>query len=102
MKCRRYQGFISKIATFYQLMRLPVHWCLNWKPCVNSKTRTNVSSSWWPIWALQRLVELVSVRTAEEHQTRRPLPLLVEAGFEIVESERLRAGTVERVLARKH
>jgi ubiquinone/menaquinone biosynthesis C-methylase UbiE len=61
----------------------------------------HVGSSWWPIWVLQRLVELVSVRTAEEHQTRRPLPLLVEAGFEIVESERLRAGTVERVLARR-
>jgi len=61
----------------------------------------HVGSTWWPVWAVQRLVELVSVRAAEEHQTRRPLPLLVEAGFEIAESERLRAGTVERVLARK-
>jgi ubiquinone/menaquinone biosynthesis C-methylase UbiE len=61
----------------------------------------HVGSTWWPIWAVQRLVELASVRSAEEHQTRRPLPLLVEAGFEPVESERLRAGTVERVLARK-
>lgn len=61
----------------------------------------HVRSTWWPIWAGQRVVELVSVRTAEEHLTRRPLPLLVEAGFEIVESHRLRAGTVERVRARK-
>lgn len=61
----------------------------------------HVGSTWWPIWAVQRLVEVVSVRRTEEHQTRRPLPLLVEAGFEIVESERMRAGTVERVCARK-
>ena len=61
----------------------------------------HIRSSWWPIWAGQRLVEFVSVRTAEEHLTRRPLPLLVDAGFEIVERERLRAGTVERVFARK-
>lgn len=61
----------------------------------------HVGSTWWPIWGVQRLVELVSVRTSQEHQTRRPLPLLVMAGFELVESQRLRAGTVERVLARK-
>lgn len=61
----------------------------------------HVGSTWWPIWAVQRLVEVVSVRRTEEHQTRRPLPLLVEAGFEIVESERMRAGIVERVCARK-
>lgn len=61
----------------------------------------HVGSSWWPIWLVQRLVEVVTVRVAEERQTRRPLPLLVEAGFEIVESQRLRAGTVERVFARR-
>ena len=61
----------------------------------------HVGSPWWPIWLVQRLVEVVTVWAAEEHQTRRPLPLLVEAGFEIVESQRRRAGTVERVFARK-
>lgn len=61
----------------------------------------HVGSPWWPIWIVQRLVEFVTVWSAEEHQTRRPLPLLVEAGFEVVESQRLRAGTVERVFARK-
>ena len=61
----------------------------------------HVGSTWWPIWVVQRLVELVTVWTADEHYTRRPLPLLVEAGFEIVESERLRAGTVERVFAQR-
>ena len=61
----------------------------------------HVASSWWPVRAGQRLVELVSIRTAGEHFTRRPLTLLAAQGFELVESERLRAGTVERVHARR-
>ena len=61
----------------------------------------HIGSSWWPVWLLQRLVDVVSVRTANEHYTRRPLVLLPEAGFDVVESVRLRAGTVERVWARK-
>ena len=61
----------------------------------------HIGSSWWPIWAGQRLLEMVTVRTAGEHQTRRPLPVLLAAGFAIEESERLKAGTVERVAAVK-
>jgi ubiquinone/menaquinone biosynthesis C-methylase UbiE len=61
----------------------------------------HVGSNWWPIWLGQRLVELVSVATAGEHQTRRPLPVATETGFEVVESARLKAGTVERVWLRK-
>jgi len=61
----------------------------------------HVGSNWWPIWGLQRLAELVTVRTAGEHQTRRPLRTAVATGFEVVASQRLRAGTVERVHARK-
>ena len=61
----------------------------------------HIGSTWWPVWAGQRLVELVSIRTASEHFTRRPLTLLAAQGFEIVESQRLRAGTVERVHARR-
>jgi len=41
------------------------------------------------------------MRAAGEHFTRRQLPLVRAAGFDIVEAERLKAGTVERVLARK-
>jgi hypothetical protein len=33
--------------------------------------------------------------------TRRQLPLVKAAGFEIVETERLKAGTVERIAAHK-
>jgi ubiquinone/menaquinone biosynthesis C-methylase UbiE len=61
----------------------------------------HVGSTWWPLWLLQRLADVVTVRTAGEHYTRRPLTLLDDAGFEVVESQRLRAGTVERVCARR-
>ena len=61
----------------------------------------HIGSSWWPIWAAQRLLETVTIRTAGEHQTRRPLPVVRAAGFTIEESERLKAGSVERVAAVK-
>lgn len=61
----------------------------------------HVGSNWWPVWVVQRLLETVTVRTAGEHQTRRPLPLLRAAGFEVEQAQRLRAGTVERVAARR-
>lgn len=61
----------------------------------------HIASNWWPIWAGQRLVELVTIRTAGEHMTRRPRPLVEAAGFVVEESERLKAGTVERLAARK-
>jgi ubiquinone/menaquinone biosynthesis C-methylase UbiE len=61
----------------------------------------HVASSSRVLRAGQRLVELVSVPLANEHYTRRQLPLVEEAGFEVVENERLRAGTVERLHAVK-
>jgi ubiquinone/menaquinone biosynthesis C-methylase UbiE len=61
----------------------------------------HVGSSWPPIWAGQWLLERVTIRAAGEHFTRRQLPLVRAAGFDIVEVERLKAGTVERVFARK-
>jgi ubiquinone/menaquinone biosynthesis C-methylase UbiE len=61
----------------------------------------HVGSSWWPIWALQRLVEQFTIRTAGEYMTRRQLPLVRAAGFDIVETQRLKAGTVERIAARR-
>ncbi|HEU5109722.1 MAG TPA: methyltransferase domain-containing protein [Micromonosporaceae bacterium] len=61
----------------------------------------HVGSTWPPVRAAQWLAERVTVRVAGEHFTRRQLPLVRAAGFEIVESERLKAGTVERVHARK-
>jgi ubiquinone/menaquinone biosynthesis C-methylase UbiE len=61
----------------------------------------HIGSNWWPIWAGQRLIETFTIRSAGEHMTRRPRPLVEEAGFVIEESERLKAGTVERIAARR-
>jgi len=61
----------------------------------------HVGSTWPPIYAAQWLLERLTIRTAGEHFTRRQLPLVRAAGFEIVETERLKAGSVERVHARK-
>jgi len=61
----------------------------------------HVGSNWWPIWAVQRLAETVTVRTAGEHLTRRPRPLVEAAGLVVTEAQRLKAGIVERVAAVK-
>lgn len=59
----------------------------------------HIASTWPPIRAAQWLLERVTIRTAGEHFTRRQLPLVEAAGFDVVETERLKAGTVERIYA---
>ncbi|MGV9803974.1 class I SAM-dependent methyltransferase [Micromonospora chersina] len=59
----------------------------------------HIGSSWPPIYVAQWLLERLTIRAAGEHFTRRQLPLVQAAGFRIVETERLKAGTVERVHA---
>lgn len=49
----------------------------------------------------QRLFEQITARLAADYQARRPLPLLEQAGLVIESSERSKAGTVERLRARK-
>jgi ubiquinone/menaquinone biosynthesis C-methylase UbiE len=61
----------------------------------------HIGSTWPPIYAAQWLLEQITVRAAGEHFTRRQLPLVQAAGFQIVETERLKAGTVERIHAVK-
>lgn len=61
----------------------------------------HVGSTWPPVYAAQWLFERISIRAAGEHYTRRPLPLVEEAGFEVVESQRLKLGVMERVHAVK-
>jgi ubiquinone/menaquinone biosynthesis C-methylase UbiE len=61
----------------------------------------HIASTWPPVHAAQWLLERLTIRTAGEHFTRRQLPLVAAAGFEILETERLKAGTVERIVARK-
>jgi ubiquinone/menaquinone biosynthesis C-methylase UbiE len=57
----------------------------------------HIGSSWPPVYAAQWLMERVTIRTAGEHFTRRQLPVVKAAGFQIVETERLKAGTIERI-----
>ena len=61
----------------------------------------HVGSTVPPLRAAQWLVEQGSRRLAGEYFTRRQLPHVTAAGFEIVETERLKAGTIERVHAVK-
>jgi ubiquinone/menaquinone biosynthesis C-methylase UbiE len=49
----------------------------------------------------QRLLEKLTLRMLGDYQTRRPLPLVQQAGFVIQHQERLKAGTVERLAATK-
>ena len=49
----------------------------------------------------QRLLEKLTVRMLGDYQTRRPLPLVEQAGFVVQRRERLKAGTVERLTACK-
>jgi ubiquinone/menaquinone biosynthesis C-methylase UbiE len=61
----------------------------------------HVGSTWPPVYAVQWLVERISIRSAGEHYTRRSLPLVEAAGLEVVESRRRKAGVLERVHAVK-
>jgi ubiquinone/menaquinone biosynthesis C-methylase UbiE len=61
----------------------------------------HIGSTWPPIYAAQWLFERITIRSAGEHFTRRQLPLVLAAGFQIVETERSKAGTVERIHALK-
>jgi ubiquinone/menaquinone biosynthesis C-methylase UbiE len=49
----------------------------------------------------QWLLEKATLRTIGDHQTRRPSLHLADVGFTVQQQERLKAGTVERVLAVK-
>jgi ubiquinone/menaquinone biosynthesis C-methylase UbiE len=60
----------------------------------------HIGSRWWPVWVVQRLVEVFTARSGE-YQTRRPILHVKAAGFEITESQRLKMGSVERVAARR-
>lgn len=61
----------------------------------------HVGSTWPPVYAVQWLVERLTIPAAGEHFTRRQLPLVLDAGFEIVEQERRGLGIIERIRARK-
>jgi ubiquinone/menaquinone biosynthesis C-methylase UbiE len=54
------------------------------------------------VYALQKLMEFVSMRMDGDHMTRRPRDQVERHGFQIVEAERFKwGGIVERISARK-
>lgn len=59
----------------------------------------HVASTSPPVRAAQWLLERVTILTAGEHFTRRQLPLVLAAGFELIEQERTKLGMVERLRA---
>jgi ubiquinone/menaquinone biosynthesis C-methylase UbiE len=61
----------------------------------------HIASSSTPVRAAQWLLERVTIPVAGEHFTRRQLPLVEATGFGVVDVERLKAGSVERIVARK-
>jgi len=61
----------------------------------------HVASARWPVRALQRTVELVSVPLGGEHFTRRPIEHVRAAGLTIERHDRFKLGIVERLVARK-
>ena len=61
----------------------------------------HVIASRWPLRLVQHAVDLFSVPLHGEHYARRPLSVLTTLGVEVVETERLTHGVIERVHARK-
>jgi hypothetical protein len=61
----------------------------------------HIGSTWPPIYAAQWLLERITIRAAGEHFTRRQLSVVQAAGFQVVETERHKADTVERIHAVK-
>lgn len=54
-----------------------------------------------PVRAIQRALEMATLRFEGDHLLRRPLEHVVAEGFEIERQERYKGGMVERVSARK-
>jgi len=61
----------------------------------------HIGSTWPHVYAAQWLLERLTIRAAGEYFTRRQLPLVQAAGLDVIESERLKAGSIERIHATK-
>ncbi len=61
----------------------------------------HIRSTWPPVVVAQWLLERITTLVAGEHFTRRQLSLVKEAGLEIVETVRRKAGTIEQIYARR-
>ena len=61
----------------------------------------HIAGSAWPVRAIQRLLETVTVPTGGEYFLRRPLRQVQAEGLQIEQRERFKLGIVERIVARK-
>jgi ubiquinone/menaquinone biosynthesis C-methylase UbiE len=61
----------------------------------------HVAGSAWPVRAIQRLLETVTVPTGGEYFLRRPLRQVQAEGLQVERRERFKLGIVERIAARK-
>jgi len=61
----------------------------------------HIAGGAWPVRAIQRILEVVTVPLQGEHFLRRPLRQVQAEGMEIERRERFKLGIVERVTARK-
>ncbi|MFD7293564.1 class I SAM-dependent methyltransferase [Streptomyces sp. NPDC059897] len=59
----------------------------------------HVISHKFAVRTLQRALEPLTLKLADDHQLRRPLHLVREAGFDVVERERYSLGVIERLVA---
>lgn len=87
-------GFTDEHAALAEMQRVL-------KPGGKLLLADHIIASNFLVRSLQRLLELYSIPAHGEHFTRRPLLHLESLGFEIMETERLSFGVIERVHARK-
>lgn len=87
-------GFTDEHAALTEMQRVL-------KPGGKLLLADHIIASNFLVRSLQRLLELYSIPAHGEHFRRRPLLHLQSLGFEIMETERLSFGVIERVHARK-
>jgi ubiquinone/menaquinone biosynthesis C-methylase UbiE len=61
----------------------------------------HIASGAWPVRAIQRLIEVVTVPLQGEHFLRRPLGHVKAAGLQVEQRQRFRLGMIERIAARR-
>jgi ubiquinone/menaquinone biosynthesis C-methylase UbiE len=61
----------------------------------------HIAGAPWPVRAVQRAIEAVTVPLQGEHFTRRPLRQVRAEGLQIIRRERFTLGLIERLAARK-
>ena len=61
----------------------------------------HVAGTTWPVRAIQRMIDVVTVPLQGEHYLRRPLRQVQAEGLQVERRERFKLGLIERLAARK-